>query len=176
MIYFSGFSLEGEKALFDEFLDEGDFTVAGFSYGAQKAFEFACSSRERIEKLILLSPAFFQTQKRSFIRAQLRYFEAGKTAYIEKFLKNTAYPSRIDLSGYLAVGSLQDLESLLSYRWEEERLKTLIDRGTRVEVYLGGKDRIVDSRAAFDFFSSFTSTYLIKEAGHLLRNKSTGGV
>ena len=169
MLYFNGFSLRGEEYLFSGFTDENDFTVAGFSYGAQKAFEYAYSSPERVEKLILLSPAFFQNEKESFKRAQLRYFEKDRKSYISQFLANATYPSDIDLLSYLDTGESRQLETLLNYQWDKERIDDLLDRGTDIEVYLGGKDRIIKSKDAFDFFSESALTYLIKDAGHILR-------
>jgi pimeloyl-ACP methyl ester carboxylesterase len=166
--YFNGFSLYGEEKLFEAYLDKSDFTIAGFSYGAQSAFEYAYHSEMRIEKLILLSPAFFQNEKKSFIRVQLRYFEQDKQAYVEQFLANVAHPSSVDLSAYLNTGTKEELESLLTYRWSSEKITELLERGTKIEVYLGGRDKIIKGDAAFSFFSALTTSYLIKDAGHLL--------
>ena len=166
--YFNGFSLRGEETLFAGYLNESDFTVAGFSYGAQLALEAVYHSDQRVEKLILLSPAFFQTEKKSFVRAQLRYFEQDKKSYIQQFLSNVAYPCRVDLTPYLDEGSSAALEALLTYCWESEKINEVLDRGTKIEVYLGGRDKIIKSEEAFAFFSSLTTTYLIKDAGHLL--------
>ena len=168
MKYFNGFSLQSEDKLFSAYLDESDFTIAGFSYGAQLAFETAYHSDQRVEKLILLSPAFFQTEKKSFVRAQLRYFEQDQKSYIQQFLSNVAYPSRVDLSPYLERGSSEALEALLTYQWDSEKINEVLERGTQIEVYLGGRDKIIKSEEAFAFFSSLTTTYLIKDAGHLL--------
>jgi len=170
--YFNGFSLSGEETLFDRYIiDDSDFTVVGFSYGAQEAFEYLYRNRtDRIERLILLSPAYFQDEKRSFIRTQLRYFDQDRDSYIEQFLKSVSYPSCIDISSYLNIGSRDQLESLLRYRWESSRVKELLDRGVDIEVYIGGRDKIVDSSKAFEFFSSLTTTYLIKDSGHILSN------
>ncbi len=169
MRYFSGFSLVGESELFEPYLCSGDLVVAGFSHGAQQAFEYAYASQERIDRLILLSPAFFQTQKPSFVRTQLRYFEAGREAYIAQFLANVAYPATDTLQRYLQVGSTTALRDLLTYRWEEPKLHTLLARGTTIEVFLGQEDKIVDASEAFAFFSALVPTYLIKGAGHLLK-------
>ena len=169
MKYFNGFSLRGEEELFSDFVSREDFTLVGFSYGAQLAFEEAYRSRKRVEKLILLSPAFFQTEKKSFVRLQLRFFEQDKDAYIHQFLANVAYPSEIDPTGYLDAGSSAELEALLTYRWEERKIIELLERGTQIEVYLGGRDKIIKSDDAFEFFSTLTVTYLIKDAGHLLQ-------
>jgi len=167
--YFNGFSLHGEEHYFASFLVESELCVAGFSYGAQQAFEYALRADERIDRLILLSPAFFQNQKPAFIRAQLRYFDADRDAYVSQFLKNVAYPSNIALDDHLCVGSREALESLLTYVWDAEKIRRIQERGTVVEVFLGGKDKIIDAQAVYDFFSSCSVTYFIKDAGHLLK-------
>lgn len=167
--YFNGFSLQNEEELFSEYLIKSELCVAGFSYGAQKAFEYAYESKKRIDRLILLSPAFFQMQKPSFIRTQLRYFEAGEKAYVEQFLANVTYPSGLDLSSYLKVGTKEDLEALLSYSWDEKKIQKVLDRGTTIEVFLGKDDKIIDAQATFDFFAPLVTTYFMKGAGHMLR-------
>ncbi|RLA76964.1 MAG: alpha/beta hydrolase [Epsilonproteobacteria bacterium] len=169
MKYFNGFSLLGEEGFFAPFLDKSDFTIAGFSYGAQVAFETLYRSQERIEKLILLSPAFFQSEKKSFIRTQLRYFDQDHDMYIQQFLNNVTYPAKVDLSPYLSFGKREDLEALLSYRWEEKKIIEVLERGAQIEVYLGGEDKIIQSNQAFTFFSELTTTELVKDAGHLLQ-------
>jgi len=167
--YFNGFSLKGESELFSDYIDEGDFTVAGFSYGAQLAFEYLYhENRDRVDRLILISPAYFQEEKSSFVRTQLRYFNHNRESYIDQFLKNVSYPSDIDLSRYLQLGSSDELKSLLSYRWDADKMRELIERGVDIDVYIGGRDQIVDSHKAFDFFSNITTTYLIKESGHII--------
>ena len=170
MKYFNGFSLQGEKELFAPYLLNSDYCVAGFSYGAQQAFEYVYHSTERIDRLILLSPAFFQTEKPSFIRTQLRYFEAGQEAYVKQFLTNAAYPSNVDLSDYLNVGTKEELEALLSYTWDKKKIQEVQDRGTTIEVFLGSKDKIIDAQKAFDFFRPMTTTYLMKHVGHVLQS------
>ncbi len=170
MNYFNGFALKGEELLFDDYLGNGDFTIGGFSFGAQKAFEFCCHTDRRIEKLILLSPAFFQNMPRSFVRTQLRYFSSDKEGYIERFLSNAAYPSSLDLHPFFAEYTYEELDALLTYRWDHNKILELLDRGTKIEVYLGGRDKIIQSQEAFDFFSALTTTYLIKKAGHILRS------
>ncbi|GIU00062.1 hypothetical protein TSL6_05680 [Sulfurovum sp. TSL6] len=170
MKYFNGFSLQGEKELFAPYLLNSDYCVAGFSYGAQQAFEYVYQSKVRIDRLILLSPAFFQTEKPSFIRTQLRYFEAGQEAYVKQFLANAAYPSNIDLSNYLEVGTKEELEALLSYTWDQKKIQEILDRGTIIEVFLGEDDKIIDAQKAFDFFKPMTTTYFMKSVGHLLQS------
>ncbi len=169
MRYFNGFSLQDEEEHFKAYLSDSDLTVAGFSYGAQKAFEYAYHSKERIDRLILLSPAFFQTQKPSFMRTQLRYFEAGQEAYVKQFLENVSFPSSLNLSPYLDLGSKEELEALLSYVWDKKKIQEVIDRGTVIEVFLGEKDKIINFQEAFDFFSPLLTSYSIKNAGHILK-------
>ena len=169
MHYFNGFSLQGEEESFGDYLIESEYCVAGFSYGAQQAFEYVYRSKERIDRLILLSPAFFQREKPSFVRTQLRYFEAGKEAYIEQFLKNVAYPSEMDLSKYLDAGSKEALNALLTYVWDAGKIKEILDRGTVIEVFLGEKDKIIHSKDTLAFFSPLCTCYLLKEAGHFLQ-------
>ncbi|DAB41015.1 MAG TPA: hypothetical protein CFH81_01590 [Sulfurovum sp. UBA12169] len=171
MKFFNGFSLRGEEKFFDGILMDTDMCVAGFSYGAQKALEYAFASKERIDRLILISPAFFQTQKPSFTKAQLRYFEMDKEGYIDRFLQNAAYPSCTDLYPYLRSGTKEELETLLTYTWEKEKFRSLLNKGVTVEIFLGNKDKIIDADAAFSFFSPLASTYFIKDAGHLLKDK-----
>jgi pimeloyl-ACP methyl ester carboxylesterase len=168
MFYFNGFSLQNEEKLFSEFLLKDDLCVAGFSYGAQKAFEYVYHAKERINTLILLSPAFFQTQKPSFIRTQLHYFDVGQESYIKQFLTHVSSPSNVDLSTYLNVGSREELEALLTYQWDHNKIHEVLDRGTTIEVFLGEEDKIIQSLSAFRFFSSLTTTYLIKNRGHIL--------
>jgi len=165
--YFNGFSLHGEEVLFQEYLNSNANCVAGFSYGAQKAFDYVYATQERVDKLILLSPAFFQTQKASFIRTQLRYFKTDKQMYITNFLKNVAYPSTVDLQKYLQIGTTQELEALLNYTWKSEKIETILARGTTIEVFIGAKDKIVNTNEVQNFFKH-TTIYLLKDAGHLL--------
>ncbi|MEA2047989.1 MAG: pimelyl-ACP methyl ester esterase BioV [Campylobacterota bacterium] len=168
MQYFHGFSLQNEELFFKPYLINSDYCVAGFSYGAQQAIEYVYHTKKRVDRLILLSPAFFQEQKASFVRTQLRYFEADKDSYIQQFISNVSYPSSIDLSEYLDEGSKEELDSLLNYVWDRDKIETIRNRGTSIEVFLGAEDKIIDSKSAFDFFSSLTTTYLLKDHGHLL--------
>ena len=170
MKYFNGFSLQNEEKLFAPYLLNSNYCVAGFSYGAQQAFEYAYHAKERIDRLILLSPAFFQTQKPSFTRTQLRYFEAGQEAYVKQFLANVTYPSSLDLSNYLKVGTKEELEALLSYTWDNKKIQEVLDRGTTIEVFFGQDDKIIDAQKAFDFFAPLTTTYFMKSVGHVLKN------
>ena len=169
MQYFNGFSLKNEEVFFIEHLSNSEYTVAGFSYGAQKALEYAYKSTKRIDRLILISPAFFQNHKKSFIKTQLRYFQADKETYKKEFLKNVAYPSSIELNNFIVDGTYDELEDLLSYVWDEEKILALKKRGTVIEVFMGDCDQIVDSEKSFEFFSKLVSVYVSKGKGHLLK-------
>ncbi len=170
MRYFNGFALQNEESFFKDYIVDGDFTVAGFSYGAQKAFEYAYASNERIDRLILLSPAFFQNQKPSFIRTQLRYFKSDKEAYTQQFLKNVSFPSTLRLDDNLSNGTYEELEYLLSYVWDRDKILELQKRGVEIEVFLGGRDKIIDAKYSLNFFSNITNTYFYKELGHILHS------
>ena len=169
MKYFNGFSLKNEEHFFKEYIVDGELTVVGFSYGAQRAFEYVYASDDkRVDRLILLSPAFFQNQKGSFLRTQLRYFKADQEAYRQQFLKNVAFPSEINLEENVVCGSYEELENLLSYVWDRDKVVELEERGVTIEVFLGGEDKIVDTQDSLLFFSDITTTYFFKELGHLL--------
>jgi len=169
MRYFNGFSLCNEEKFFKEQFIESEYAVAGFSYGAQKAFEYVYNSIERVDRLVLISPAFFQNHKKSFIKTQLRYFKADQEAYSKQFLQNVAYPSSVDLSSYLCEGTYEELEALLSYVWEEEKILELLARGVTIEVFMGDRDKIVDVEKSYKFFLDLVPVYLFKETGHLLK-------
>lgn len=169
MIYFNGFYLKGEEVLFKEYIHDSAYSVAGFSYGAQQALEYVLHSTQRIERLVLLSPAFFQNQNRSFVRTQLRYFQTGKDAYVKQFLQNVASPSSLVLDDYLHAEGEDALNALLLYEWEEKKIKKVLDKGVTIEVFVGEKDKIVSSKQLLDFFAPLVVTYCIKNVGHLLR-------
>ena len=166
--YFSGFCFYEESELFDEYIIRNDFTISGFSYGAIKAFEEALNIQNRVDKLQLFSPAFFQNFDEKFKRTQLMYFKKDANSYVQTFLDNVIYPSNKDISKYFKLGTIEELEELLTYVWDEEKLQKLVDRGTIVEVYLGAEDKIIDSLKVKDFFQKFATIYYIKEKGHLL--------
>ncbi len=166
--YFNGFSLEAEEDIFSEYCIQSDLSVVGFSYGAQKALEYAYQSDHRIDRLILLSPAFFQNQKQSFVRTQLRYFKSAQESYVKQFLENVSYPSIVDLTAYLSIGTSAELEALLTYKWDKEKIQKILNRGTTIEVFLGSEDKIINAKDAFEFFSPLATTYFIKGVGHLL--------
>jgi hypothetical protein len=168
MRYFNGFCLFDEEILFDEYIPKSDFCVAGFSMGAIDAFEWVYNTKTRVDRLILISPAFFQTQKNSYKRLQLHHFKNSPTLYINTFLKNVAYPSDFELKNFYKEGTLSQLDGLLSYVWNKEKIQEVISRRVIIEVFIGKVDKIIDASSANEFFSSLTTTYLFNHKGHLL--------
>ena len=166
--YFSGFCFFEESELFQDYIIQNDFTVSGFSFGAIKAFEEVLNSNNRVDKLQLFSPAFFQTQNEKFKRTQIMYFKKDANAYCQTFLSNVLSPLDLDISKYFKLGSIEELQELLYYEWSEEKLQKLIEKGVKIEVYLGGNDKIIDASKAQEFFKKFATVYYIKEKGHLL--------
>ncbi|WP_418185565.1 pimelyl-ACP methyl ester esterase BioV [Aliarcobacter vitoriensis] len=166
--FFSGFCFENESELFKEYLVSNDFTVSGFSYGAIKAFEYVLNSKNRVDKLQLFSPAFFQTKDDKFKRMQLMFFKKDENSYINSFLGNVKSPIYKDIEKYFKKGSFEELETLLNYIWIEGDLEKLIKNGLKIEVFLGEKDLIIDSLVAKDFFKNYATVYYFKDKGHLL--------
>ena len=166
--FFSGFSFKNEEELFDEYIIKNDFTVSGFSYGAIKAFKEVLNSNQRVDKLKLFSPSFFQTQDIKYVRLQLMFFKKDPNSYCENFLKNVAYPKEIDLEKYFELGTYEELEELLRFKWNEEDILKVVEKGTKIEVYLGSEYKIIDSKMAKDFFRNFATVYYINNKGHIL--------
>jgi len=170
-LYFSGFCLENDKELFKEYLEVGTFNIAGFSYGAIRAFEYALNevqNNKRVQKLQLFSPAFFQDQSKKYKRLQLMFFKKDEQAYKNNFIQNIAKPSDINLDKYLSLGTYEQLDTLLNYEWKKEDFELLLNKGVKIEVYLGSDDKIINSSNALEFFRQFAEVYFIKNVGHIL--------
>ena len=170
LLYFNGFCLEDEKELFDEYLIENDYTISGFSYGAIKAFKFAMASSAmdiRVDLLQLFSPSFFNDKDEKYKRMQLIYFNKNNQKYCDNFLDNSGF-STGQKDKYFVNGSVEELEELLNYKWDQDKLQMLINNGTKIEVYLGENDKIVDAQKALEFFVNFSEVYFIKNKEHIL--------
>lgn len=166
--YFSGFCFQNESKLFGEYLQQSAFTVAGFSYGAQKAFEYALQTTSRVDILQLFSPAFFQNKDEKYKRMQLMFFKKDAKSYCDNFLNNVGLNSSKLFKEYFTQGSYEQLDELLHYVWDEEKLQQLLKKGTQIEVFLAGNDAIIDSCVAYEFFKPFATVYFIKDLGHIL--------
>ena len=171
MKFFSGFSLEKEKHFFDAYMYKNDFTVCGFSYGAIQALEYTLKQLEnatRIDTLQLFSPAFFQTKDEKFKRLQLMAYRKNEEVYLEQFI-NACFSPYERKSVERSVTVLEELEELLNYEWSKNKLLALREKGVVIEVYLGGKDQIVDAQAAKEFFLDVATVTYIKDANHFLQ-------
>jgi hypothetical protein len=169
--FFSGFSLCGEEKLFKEYLNKSEYSVSGFSLGAIRAFKYVLNTTNRVDTLQLFSPAFFQEKDEKFKRLQTISYKKNSKAYEKQFLENIAYPSTCDMRKYFKQDTLESLQELLEFKWEANELKLIRERGINIEVYLGEKDKIIDSKNAYDFFKEYATVYFIKEGGHILWTK-----
>jgi hypothetical protein len=170
MQFYSGFSLQNEVGFFEPFLDKSDFCICGFSYGAIKAteaVESALNAGKRVDRLQLFSPAFFQTKEMKFKRLQLMAYRKNEDAYLAQFINACFLPyERREVQRSVTV--IEELEELLMYEWSPARLNAIKEQGVVIEVYLGSEDKIVDASAAKDFFKTFATVTLIKNANHFL--------
>lgn len=165
MTFYSGFSLTNDRHFFDSYLVQSDYTVAGFSYGAIKAVHHAVNSTSRIDTLQLFSPAFFQTAKSSFKRLQLSAFTNDKDSYIRRFIEMCFAPCPVQ-EVEIQIGEIDQLDELLNYVWEDELIKRIVDKGIRIEVYLGLEDAIIDTAGAKEFFLAYATVISIRGANH----------
>lgn len=171
MQFFSGFSLKNEQAFFSEYIKEDDYTVVGFSYGAIKALAEVLQLVEegkRVDTLQLLSPAFFQTKEEKFRRLQLLSYKKNATLYMKQFLRGCFAPFSAQSVDNVATQS-EELEELLYYVWSEKDFALLEESGVKVEIYLGGEDKIIDVQAAREFFRNVGTLTYIKKANHFLQ-------
>ena len=166
-MYFSGFSLDREEELFNQYQERSDFTISGFSYGAIKALEYALATDKRVDKLQLFSPAYFNDKDKKYKRMQLMYFKKDASTYCNNFLQNSGFPQG-QSSRYFKMGTYEELDELLNYEWTEEKLQKIIEKNITIEVFLGSEDKIIDSNEALEFFRKFSEVYYIKNKGHIL--------
>jgi len=171
MKFFSGFSLKNDREFFLNYIKESQYTVAGFSYGAIKAFEAieeALKNKERVDTLQLFSPAFFQTKSPQFKKLQMRAYTKDEALYMQNFIRGCFTPYKVQKVQHKK-HSLEELEELLFYEWSRSKLVEMRDQGVCFEVYLGGEDRITDVEAAREFFKEFATVTYIKNANHFLQ-------
>jgi len=169
MIFYSGFSLTNESCFFDNWLKRDDYTVAGFSYGAIKAAQHVADANSRIDTLQLFSPAFFQTQTPSFKKLQQRAFGASPQEYREKFLTTCFSPYTVCDIQLNHENNSEDLSILLNFVWDKELMQKIVDKGVRIEVFLGLEDKVIDCLGARDFFIHFATVTSIRTGNHFLQ-------
>jgi len=171
MKFFSGFSLKNEEYLFNEYIDKSDYSICGFSYGAIKALHTTLEMLEnsqRVDRLQLLSPAFFQSKPEKFKRLQLMSYKKNKIIYMKQFIAGCFAPYEKKIVENIETDILE-LKELLEYEWSLELLKKVESRGVKIEVYLGGKDAIIDAGAAKELFLEVATVTYIKDANHFLQ-------
>ncbi len=168
MVYYSGFSLKDDSSFFEKYLKQSDYNVAGFSYGAIKAFEYILTCKERIDTLQLFSPAFFQTKPQTFKRAQMMAYKKDKEKYLSQFIQGCFEPNELKKTSHIST-KVSELEELLHYEWDSEKLKEIASCGVQIEVYLGSEDKIIDVAGAKEFFLPYATTYVINGANHFLQ-------
>jgi hypothetical protein len=168
MTFYSGFSLTNDRHFFEPFLRESDYTVAGFSYGAIKAALHAANSTTRIDTLQLFSPAFFQTKKSSFKRLQLTSFSTDRQSYLHRFIEGCFAPCRVQ-EVQIQTGTIDELEELLNFVWDDELMQKITDKGIEIEVYLGLEDAIIDASEAKLFFLPYATVTAIRRGNHFLQ-------
>jgi hypothetical protein len=169
--FYSGFSLCKEKNLFEAYIKISEYTVCGFSYGAIKAFKHVkqeLDNSNRVDTLQLFSPAFFQTKSDKFKRLQTLSYTKHKEKYLSEFINGCFYPYKHKNIQHSQT-SLAELEELLYYEWNLDELKYLEDKGVRIEVYLGGEDKIIDLSSAQELFLEVATVTYIKSANHFLQ-------
>lgn len=168
MRFYSGFALCGDQHFFDPYLKDSDYTVAGFSYGAIRAAQYASEADERIDTLQLFSPAFFQTKKESFRRLQMSGYFKDTERYLEGFLTRCFSPFPLAPIS-LGNNNAEELQELLYFEWSEALMKTIRAKGIRIEVYLGLEDQVIDVEGAREFFLPYATVTSIKRANHFLQ-------
>ncbi|MBN2815988.1 MAG: pimelyl-ACP methyl ester esterase BioV [Campylobacterales bacterium] len=171
MKFYSGFSLLDEEYLFSDFTLESNYTVCGFSYGAIKALNTAyqmLQNAQRVDTLQLFSPAFFQTKDEKFKRLQLRTYKINKELYLKEFIRSCFAPYNEKIVKR-TTNSFEELQELLEYVWDTEKFLYLEEKGVKIEVYIGGKDAIIDVQGAYEFFVNVATLTYIKDANHFLQ-------
>jgi hypothetical protein len=173
MNFYSGFSLQDDKLFFNHLIDESEYNVSGFSYGAILAFKEVQKrlfEGKRVDRLQLFSPAFFQNKTTKFKKLQTLGYIKSKEIYLKSFIKQCFMPYEIK-SISLKDSTLQELEELLYYRWDREELLRFREKGIKVEVYLAEKDNIIDTEDARKFFLESSTVTYVKNANHFLQTK-----
>lgn len=170
MKFYSGFSLKNEQHYFKEYISSSEYTVCGFSYGAIKALGYVQEmllAKKRVDTLQLFSPAFFQTKEEKFKRLQIMGYKKSADAYLREFIASCFSPYEKKIverdKNYI-----EELEELLQYEWDIDELRGLAEKGIKIEVYLGGKDAIIDAKGAKEFFLQVATVTYIKGANHFL--------
>jgi len=171
MKFYSGFSLTKEEPFFESLLNKSEYSICGFSYGSIAAFNetLKCiEQHKRIDTLQLISPLFFQVESEKFKRLQLMAYKKNTQHYLKEFM-NSCFLPYATKTVQREETTLNDLRELLEYKWSLEKLKWIESKGIKIEVYLGEKDKIINSLKAKDFFLEVATITYIKNANHFLQ-------
>lgn len=173
MKFYSGFSLKNENHFFNAYSDQSIYCISGFSYGAIKALRDTLAlvnAGKRVDRLQLFSPAFFQTKQEKFKRLQELSFTKDNEKYLAQFLQGCFAPYAMQEIEQTQ-DNVKSLHELLYYEWLVSEFSLLQEKGVVVEVYLGGKDKIIDVKAAKKFFLQVATVTYIKNANHFLQTQ-----
>ncbi len=171
MKFYSGFSLKNDALFFEEYINDSDYCVCGFSYGSIKALSDVkkrLKMGQRVDFLQLFSPAFFQTKSSKFKKLQMSAYEKNEDKYLRSFIASCFLPYE-SKNVERAESSLEELEELLSYEWIKSDFLELQRKGVKIEVYLGSEDKIIDVARAREFFVDASTLTYIKNANHFLQ-------
>ncbi|WP_104749622.1 pimelyl-ACP methyl ester esterase BioV [Helicobacter cynogastricus] len=175
--YFSGFGFANESWLFGWILEKCTrYDVAGFSYGATRALEYAyeqVKQEKRVQRLVLIAPCMLAHKSQAFKNLQLKAYQQNPQAYMQAFFEKIGWSALLaqdpNLEHYTHLGSLEDLQNLLNYHYAPEKLEFLCAKGVRLEVFIGLEDAIMDAKALCAFFRDYGCVWQFKGANHLLR-------
>lgn len=171
MKFYSGFALKNESHYFKEYINSSQYCVCGFSYGTIKAFLHVKEHLllgKRVDTLQLFSPVFFQTKDDKFKKIQLMGYRKDKEAYLKNFSVVCFLPYDKKMVEHNE-STVEELEELLYFKWDVNELKSLANSGVKIEVYLGGEDKIIDVFGAREFFLHVATVTYIKDANHFLQ-------
>ena len=171
MTFYSGFSLLNEQHYFESYLENNDYTIAGFSYGAIAAAHHASQSTTRIDTLQLFSPAFFQTKSDSFKRLQLSGFRKSPQEYRHRFLESCFAPYSVQEVELDWNANEEHLRELLYFEWTAELMESIVAKGIRIEVFLGDHDRVIDVDGAREFFLRYATVTSLRMGNHFLQEQ-----
>ncbi len=170
MRFFSGFGFVNESVLFEEWLLKGAYDVSGFSMGAIKAIEYAYNEvlqQRRINSLLLFSPCMLAHKSLAFKRLQLSSFQKDPQNYMDNFYQ--AVGLNVRLERFKKRGSLEELEFLLNYKYSDHTIRILLEKGVKIEVFIGLEDKIIDIQALLEFFMPLVQVWQFKGHNHLLQ-------
>ncbi|MUU52501.1 pimelyl-ACP methyl ester esterase BioV [Helicobacter pylori] len=170
MRFFSGFGFVNESVLFEEWLLKGAYDVSGFSMGAIKAIEYAYDEvlqQRRIHSLLLFSPCMLAHKSLAFKRLQLFSFQKDPKNYMDNFYKEVGLDAQLER--FKKMGSLEELEFLLDYKYSDPIIRFLLEKGVKIEVFIGLKDKITDIQALLEFFMPLVQVWQFKDYNHLLQ-------